>query len=196
MLVSSTRLPDAYARLQKAASVLTVAEADFGLGRYRNVILLILFPSGRVLLDGGKPQMSTATNPEERTAPDQPSPSYTDEHGHLAVASMLTAVVSPDRSTDDRRSWSHDVADPGESVRLVGRLVAFGLLVALASCAVALAVIVTAPVAAAVAGSAGLLTTWVAGLGLLVTTPRVASRCLVIIRRAVYRRSRRFTDAP
>lgn len=62
-------------------------------------------------------------------------------------------------------------------------VVVFGLLVAAIPVTTVLGILTIAPIAGSVAGTAGLLAVWLAGLGVVVATPELARRCLGAVNR-------------
>lgn len=70
-----------------------------------------------------------------------------------------------------------------ESLRFIAILVVFGLLVTAIPVTTVLGILTIAPIAGSVAGTAGLLAVWLAGIGLVAATPELARRCLDAVTR-------------
>lgn len=67
----------------------------------------------------------------------------------------------------------------------VAPIFAFGALVVALAGGATLALITISPVAASVVGTAGLLVVWLAGIGFIVATPRLAMYCVLALERAL-----------
>lgn len=70
-----------------------------------------------------------------------------------------------------------------EHLAPVAPIFAFGALVVAFAGGATLAVVTISPVAASIAGTAGLLVVWFAGLGFVVATPRLALYCVLALER-------------